>query len=89
MSATATSTNKRVELCWLPSSGHPKHQRYHLPVRDGFTPRMARPQANGHAKSGRRRMSVSEAIEKIDETLQQQENIFLFVPNLIGASESY
>ena len=29
-------------------------------------------------------MSVTEAIEKIDETMMKQENIFLFVPNLIG-----
>ena len=45
---------------------------------------MARPQANGYAKSGQRKMSVSEAIEKIDESFHKQENIFLFVPNLIG-----
>lgn len=29
-------------------------------------------------------MSVTEAIEKIDESFHKQENIFLFVPNLIG-----
>jgi len=39
--------------------------------------------ANGHAK-GPRHMSVSEAIEKFDESLHKQENIFLFVPNIIG-----
>jgi hypothetical protein len=49
---------------------------------------MARPQANGHAKAGQRKMSVTESvtevIEAFDETLLKQENIFLFVPNLIG-----
>lgn len=29
-------------------------------------------------------MSVTEAIEKIDESFYKQENVFLFVPNLIG-----
>ena len=45
---------------------------------------MASPQPNGHATPAGRRMSMSEAIEKIDDSFYSQENIFLFVPNLIG-----
>lgn len=45
---------------------------------------MASPQPNGHATPAGRRMSMSEAIEKIDDSFYKQENIFLFVPNLIG-----
>ena len=45
---------------------------------------MASPQPNGHATPAGRRMSMSEAIEKIDDSFSKQENIFLFVPNLIG-----
>ena len=29
-------------------------------------------------------MSVTEAIEKLDEAFYKQENIFLFIPNIIG-----
>lgn len=41
-------------------------------------------QPNGHATRGRR---VSEVVmQKIDERIQQEENIFLFLPNIIGES---
>ncbi|RMZ77934.1 hypothetical protein DV738_g4183, partial [Chaetothyriales sp. CBS 135597] len=39
---------------------------------------------NGHAHPTARRLSVSEAMEKLDESIYKQENIFLFIPNLIG-----
>ena len=43
-------------------------------------------QPNGHAKRGQRKMSVTEAFEKLDESFYKQENIFLFIPNIIGES---
>ena len=43
---------------------------------------MAQPkQANGHASRGRR---MSEVVMQLDERMQKEENIFLFMPNLIG-----
>lgn len=42
-------------------------------------------QPNGHATRGRR---VSEVVMQIDERIQKEENIFLFLPNIIGESES-
>lgn len=38
-------------------------------------------QANGHATRGRR---VSEVVMQLDERMHKEENIFLFMPNLIG-----
>lgn len=40
-------------------------------------------QQNGHATRGRR---VSEVVMQLDERIQKEENIFLFLPNLIGES---
>ena len=39
-------------------------------------------QPNGHATRGRR---ASEVLIQLDERIQREENIFLFLPNLIGA----
>ncbi|KAK5071678.1 phosphatidylinositol synthase 1 (CDP-alcohol phosphatidyltransferase1) [Lithohypha guttulata] len=41
-------------------------------------------QPNGHATKGRRMSEV--VLEKLDEHFQQEENIFLFLPNIIGYS---
>ncbi|RMZ91189.1 hypothetical protein DV736_g1589, partial [Chaetothyriales sp. CBS 134916] len=41
-------------------------------------------QPNGHAHTAQRRLSVTEAMEKLDESIYKQENIFLFIPNIIG-----
>lgn len=40
---------------------------------------------NGHAARGRR---VSEVVMQLDERIQKEENIFLFLPNLIGECDS-
>lgn len=37
---------------------------------------------NGHAK-------INGAVGKIHHDIEKQENIFLFIPNIIGASSSY
>jgi CDP-diacylglycerol--inositol 3-phosphatidyltransferase len=48
------------------------------------------PKANGAVKTPRARrgssisQAMSETIEKVDESLQKTENVFLFLPNLIG-----
>lgn len=42
-------------------------------------------QPNGHATRGRR---VSEVVIQLDERIQQEENIFLFLPNIIGAFQA-
>jgi hypothetical protein len=41
-------------------------------------------QPNGYATRGRR---VSEVVMQIDEIIQKEENIFLFLPNIIGKSD--
>ncbi|RMZ74811.1 hypothetical protein DV737_g5714, partial [Chaetothyriales sp. CBS 132003] len=41
-------------------------------------------QPNGHAHTAQRRLSVTEAMEKLDKSIYKQENIFLFIPNIIG-----
>lgn len=47
---------------------------------------MAGKKPNGDVKASRvrRGSSISQAIEKMDESLQKTENVFLFLPNLIG-----
>lgn len=43
---------------------------------------MADTKLNGHVTRGRRLSEV--VIQKIDEHMYREENIFLFLPNLIG-----
>lgn len=41
-------------------------------------------QPNGHATAGRARKMSEVVLQQLDERIQKEENIFLFLPNIIG-----
>jgi len=41
-------------------------------------------QPNGHATVGRARRMSEVVLQQLDERFQNEENIFLFLPNIIG-----
>lgn len=43
-------------------------------------------QPNGHATVGRARRMSEVVLQQLDERFQNEENIFLFLPNIIGKS---